>query len=541
VRAVWLTTAGGLDWPSSTDPREQQESLRAIVRSLQAANVNTIFFQVRARGDAYYASALEPRAQNLTGTLGMDPGWDPLAFILREAREAGMEVHGWFNVFKINSGRPPQRSSPLHPELAFPSWCARVEGETWLDPGYPGVRAYVLRVAMDLVRRYDLDGLHLDFVRYPGRSFPDDEAFARFGGKRSRDEWRKANIDRLVSELYDSVKAARPRLKFGAAPFGLHEDDPESRSDGAPKTVYQDAKEWLRRGTMDYVVPQVYWDTGASRGDPDFASVMRGWTAVGAGRHVYAGIAAYKPDVSRQLARQIDIARQAGAQGASFFRYAHIAPPVSFEGRYSTPALVPPMPWKDGLPPQPPWDLTAVETPEGLVRLTWNLPRPAADGEAARRFALYRTPGTEANTADPRNLLAVIPGNRESYTDTLPVTGPSAYTVTSLDRLWNESQPVATARIAPARIAAFGDRSWTEPSLAVNTDEETPLVGYRVGHAGPVTLEIARAGASERLAEGTQEEGMYVIGLDPERFQPGTYTVTLSAQGKIIVRPLTIR
>jgi uncharacterized lipoprotein YddW (UPF0748 family) len=140
-RAVWLTTAAGLDWPRTTVPAEQQASLRAIVRTLRQQNFNAVFFQVRARGDAYYRSGLEPWAENLTGTLGRDPGWDPLQFLLDEAHQAGIEVHAWFNVFKIRGPGPVPVTAPLHISRLHPAWTVPAEGQLWLDPGIPEARS----------------------------------------------------------------------------------------------------------------------------------------------------------------------------------------------------------------------------------------------------------------------------------------------------------------------------------------------------------------------------------------------------------------
>ena len=160
VRAVWITTVNGLDWPKSTDPAEQQRSLREMVMKLHSAHFNTIFFQVRGRGDALYRSSLEPWSDILTGTLGKDPGWDPLQFVIDEAHARAMEVHAWFNTFYVRSGKgeiPP--SKPRHVALEHPDWVQTVDGQSWLDPGLPAVRNFLLRVGMEIVRNYDVDGV----------------------------------------------------------------------------------------------------------------------------------------------------------------------------------------------------------------------------------------------------------------------------------------------------------------------------------------------------------------------------------------------
>ena len=270
VRAVWLTTAAGLDWPRTTDRAAQQTALRTIIRDLHTAHFNTIFFQARARADAYYRSAYEPWAEALTGTLGSDPGWDPLRFLLTEAHAVGMEVHAWFNVFKVRGPNPMPASTPPHLTRAHPQWVILDEGgEAWVDPGNPAARRYTLDVAFDLIQNYDLDGISFDFLRYPGRVFPDAESYRRWGNGTDRDSWRRGNINQFVKEFAETARRTRPMLKIGSAPIGVYETDPVSGTQGSPQAVYQDSESWLRSGDQDYQSPQIYWNFGASRGDPD--------------------------------------------------------------------------------------------------------------------------------------------------------------------------------------------------------------------------------------------------------------------------------
>jgi uncharacterized lipoprotein YddW (UPF0748 family) len=215
VRAVWLTTASGLDWPKTTDRAEQQTSLREIVRRLKQYNFNTIFFQIRSRGDAYYRSAYEPWAENLTGTLGKDPGWDPLAFLINEAHEAGIEVHGWVNVYKVRANGQVPLTTPPHVSRAHPGWVFTYHGEGWLDPGIPETGTYLLNVVMDIVHKYDIDGINFDYLRYPGRDFSDNDSYRKYGLGVPREKWRKANLDRFVGECYDRLTAIRPCSRSG--------------------------------------------------------------------------------------------------------------------------------------------------------------------------------------------------------------------------------------------------------------------------------------------------------------------------------------
>ncbi len=352
LRGVFLTTSNSLDWPKSYDRTEQQASLRKIVRDMKAANLNAIFFQVRARGDAYYRSKFEPWAENLTGALGKDPGWDPLAFLLNEAHQAGIEVHAWFNAYKIRGPVAPAQSAPLHPMLAFPDWVVQYETEVWLDPGIPEVRQYLLWVLTDLVNQYEIDGVCFDFIRYPGEDFSDWRSYMRFGNGTPIGRWRRENINALVREAYLTVAKLKPRAKVGAAPIGNPGGDLSMQPDaktagGGPDWFAQDAHTWLKNGWLDYVVPQVYWELEFNTRGPDFAHITRTWKKIAGERHVYVGIGAFKPEIAEQIPDQIQSARMLGTHGQVYFRYENIETMDIFGGMYTEPVPHPHMAWKD--------------------------------------------------------------------------------------------------------------------------------------------------------------------------------------------------
>jgi uncharacterized lipoprotein YddW (UPF0748 family) len=369
-RGVWLTTAAGLDWPSSTDPYLQQRSLQSIVRSIHDAHFNTIFFQVRPRGDAYYASDQEPWAENLTGTMGKNPGWDPLASLIAQAHALGMEVHAWFNVFKIY-GNNTVPGSNAHPLLKFPQWSYRYQGEAWIDPGYPGVRNYTVNVILDLVRSYDIDGVNLDYARYPGADVPDDRSYALYGHGIPRDVWRAQNVDEFVAAVHDSITAIKPWVKVGSSPVGAIGTSLDASTEATLRKYCQDVPLWVRDGKQDYIAPQLYWTIEGLKGSPAFPALLERWRRWGENRHVYAGIAAYKPEVLRQVRDQIDIARALGADGESFFRYENVKDYTSFHTLYRYPALIPPMPWKASKDNVAPAALAASETRPGVFALEW--------------------------------------------------------------------------------------------------------------------------------------------------------------------------
>ena len=546
VRAVWITTAASLDWPKSTDPAGQQQSLREMVLRLKASHFNTIFFQVRARGDAYYQSSYEPWASNLTGTLGMNPGWDPLAFLLEEAHRAGLEVHAWFNLYKIWSGKFPPVSTPLHPARSLSRFTVADNADIWLDPGSPEVRAYLMRVAMELVRRYDIDGMHFDFIRYPGPDFRDDDTYRRYGNGQDRDNWRRANIDGFVSMFYDSATTLKPMLKVGSAPIGVYDIDPDNNTRGAYYTLYQDSQGWLKSRTHDYLVPQIYWDIGASRRDPDFAILAKRWQEGSWGRQVYIGIAAYKPEVMDELGRQIDLVRNLGAAGESFFRYEHISTFTMFGRRFSTPALVPPMPWKDSIPPLPPGTLAVTEVSPRAFYLEWQAPERASDGDAARKYAIYRSLRPSFSPDTPGALVNVTAGSETFAVDTV-TTQPGLtyyYRVTALDKGNNESPPSAISTVVVREGLALGGKlsNITTVTALVPKDTLAPaLVAYKLAARMPVVLEVIGNGDSTGVVRKVQEGGTYVIALPRERFAAGGYLVRLKAGDTIVEQPLMLR
>ncbi len=552
VRAVWIATAAGLDWPRTQDRGEQQSSLKKIVEDLKAAHFNTILFQVRPRGDAYYQSSYEPWAENLTGTLGTDPGWDPLAFLIRAAHAAGIEVHAWFNLYKVRGLSPVPQSVPPHPSRRFPAWIHDVDGEGWLDPGIPEVREYLLRVSLELVRRYDLDGINFDFIRYPGKNFPDDETYYHYGHGRDRNDWRRSNIDRFVSAFYDSAMRLKPMLKVGSAPLGVFNTGSGESGGGALNSYYQDSRAWLLNGKHDYLVPQLYWNLGATRDDPDFAALLHSWKSASSGRQLWAGIAAYKPEVMRELAAQIDSSRAIGFDGQAFFRYEHVRDTSIFDKRYAELANIPPMFWKDSIPPLPPTDLAVTETSPNIFHLEWLASPPARDGDSPRCYDIYRSASEKIFSDDARMLVAISPTDATFFVDTVRANGSYRYyyAVSALDKGNNESTLSEVASVTLKELAELrGTLSeFTSLSASLASDEESSaLIAYKVAYRSSVSLILERQAADSTgegsvvLAKGEKDAGTYVVGVPRQRLHPGSYIVKLVAAGTTIEQPIEMR
>ena len=551
VRAVWLTTAAGLDWPHSTDKNEQQASLRKIVVDLKAANFNTIFFQVRSRGDAYYKSAYEPWAENLTGTLGKDPGWDPLAFLLREAHQRGIEVHAWFNVYKVKGPNALKASSPAQPALAFPHSVKEYDGESWFDPGSPDVRPYLLRVTLDLIKNYDIDGVNFDFMRYPGRDFPDDETYRKYGGGQSRDEWRRENINRFVGEFYSKATAIKPMLKIGAAPLGVYQDVRNGNPVGSFFSFYQDSYGWLRRGKMDYLSPQVYWTIRPSNHDPLFAQVVRQWQDLTAGRHIYVGIAAYRPEVSRDIPAYIDTSRASDLDGQAYFRYENVERNPWLSSRYRLPANIPPMTWKDSIPPNTPKNLVVTELSPNIYHLEWTRPTPARDGDKARYYNVYRSTSPNIAFDDPSSIVSITATDSTFLIDTVktPASMTYYYAVTAFDKGNNESVPSNVGSVIVREMLALGRKlsSVTSLSTSIANNEGAPtLVAYKLADRLFVSLDVfqQRADSVEHLVstlrKGYQDEGTYVVSLGGTPLNTGRYLIRLKAGQTTLEQPLQV-
>lgn len=347
-RGVWVATINNIDWPSLPGlPVEQQKKeLIDLIDSIERFNLNAVFFQVRAAADAFYASDTEPWSYFLTGKQGKptEPFFDPLAYITELCHAKGIEIHAWFNPFRVrNIG---------YYELAKNSFAAKnpqfvhdFDSKKFFDPGYPQVREHVIKVIMEVVRKYKIDGVILDDYFYPypvrGKKFPDDRTFARHGKNfypnRLRD-WRRNNIDQLVSVLHDSIKNFRPSLKFGISPFGIwrnHADDPNGspgmRGTTSYDDLYVDVNKWLSKNWIDYVVPQLYWEKGNRYAD--FESLAKWWNDHCFGKPLYLGQALFKStdikngwDNPKEISDQIEILRRyKNIKGFAFYSASHLS------------------------------------------------------------------------------------------------------------------------------------------------------------------------------------------------------------------------
>jgi hypothetical protein len=413
------------------------------------------------------------------------------------------------------------------------------------------VRSYLINVALNLVGNYDVDGINFDYIRYPGREFPDNETYQRYGKGVPRDDWRRANINAFVTEFYDRAITMKPMLKVGSSPLGVYNGEPNISSGGSYSSNYQDARSWLKGGKQDYVSPQVYWTLGSTSRDPDFARLVRSWQRESQGRHIYAGIGAYKPEIARELVSQIDSARATGAVGQAFFRYEYVCSPGLFHDRYKKPAIIPPMSWKDSIPPLPPANLAVSEIATNVFHLEWIRPAPANDGDGARYYGIYRSTSPVMSTEDPRSFIATTTDSRTHFIDTVRV--PSGltyyYSVTAFDKGNNESAPSTRSSGIVKELLAIKQKVSDVTSLSTSlsgTAGKPGAVAYRLAHRMPVALEVYRRiteSADSLLAtivRDIQDGGTYIAGLDAVTFTAGRYMLRLTAGQSVLEQQLDV-
>ncbi|MDT9692948.1 family 10 glycosylhydrolase [Streptomyces sp. P9(2023)] len=340
-RGMWIATVFNRDWPSRAglQPEAQRAELLAHLDRAVERRLNAVVLQVRPTADALWPSPHEPWAECLTGVQGRDPGWDPLGTAVAEAHARGLELHAWFNPYRVANHTDPKRLAADHPARRHPEWIVPYGGKLHYNPGLPEVRRFVQDAMLDAVTRYAIDAVHWDDYFYPypvaGQAFPDDEAYARYGGGfPNRAAWRRNNIDLLVSETAARVKEINPQVAFGISPFGIWRHattDPagsDTRGGQSYDDLHADTRKWIKEGWIDYVVPQLYWHIGND--GADYATLVPWWDAVvrGTGVELYIGEALYKAgdpaqpaawQDPKELSRHLTLAARYPAVGGHCF------------------------------------------------------------------------------------------------------------------------------------------------------------------------------------------------------------------------------
>ncbi|TGE15178.1 family 10 glycosylhydrolase [Hymenobacter elongatus] len=478
LRGVWIATVENIDWPSSRTltAEQQRREYRRILDVQQRNGINAVFVQIRPAADAFYQSDLEPWSKWLTGQQGKapSPGYDPLPFLIEEAHARGMEFHAWFNPYRASLDSVTRRLAPTHPFKRHPEWFLRYSGKLLFNPGLPAVRSYITQVILDVVQRYDIDGVHFDDYFYPypepNQKIHDELAFQQFNPDNlPLADWRRQNVNQLIAGLHDTIQGTKRWVKFGISPFGVwmnqsaHPEGSNTRA-GQPSyaNLYADSRLWLQEGWIDYIVPQLYWSTNFKL--VPYATLLEWWTRNHFGRHLYIGQGAYRmlentrSDTTwrnpRELPRQVRLNRSypTDVSGSVFFSARSLmSNPLHTrdslrQNLFRYPALIPTMPWLDAVPPRPAQNVVMTRATPAIT-LTWQPGPVAADGDLARYFVVYRfSKGQTPTPDDPRNILALVQshaGGSSVLVDTSAVPGTDyAYYITAVDRLHNESTPV---------------------------------------------------------------------------------------------------
>lgn len=307
MKGAWISTVFNLDWPSTSssgNADKQKKEFDSLLDKLQATGFNAVFVQVRPSGDSLYPSTLVPWSKVLTGTQGKNPGYDPLEYMVSAAHARGMQFHAWFNPFRATTDASTTNLAGNHVAKAHPEWIVKADNKLYINPGVPEARQHIIDVVMEVVKGYNIDGVHLDDYFYPsGVSFADDEAFKAYNPKgiSSIGDWRRDNINDFISKLGQSIHGVKSNVSFGVSPFGVWRNK-KADSTGSDTTagvsayddMYADTRTWIRSGWIDYIAPQVYWSLSFSAARYD--KLVDWWVneVAGTGVKLYIGQATYK-------------------------------------------------------------------------------------------------------------------------------------------------------------------------------------------------------------------------------------------------------
>lgn len=464
LRGAWVATVANIDWPTRNATSGQQiAELVSLFDKLKSAGINVIYFQIRTECDALYNSAFEPWSYWLTGEQGVapEPYFDPLAFAIEEAHARGMELHAWLNPYRAIKTTGDYTPAENHVSQVNPDWMLNFGSYQMIDPGLPEVRDYIANVISDVIKNYDVDGIHFDDYFYPYTpkiSNEDNLTFVKHNnGQTDIDQWRRDNINKMVSQVYDTINAIKPYISYGISPFGIVENHYAGTNGmNSYSVIYCDPLTWLRDKTVDYVIPQIYWHIGFDIAD--YSKLLPWWASVSYERHLYVGLYSSRFLGNRhngsptELGDQMRLNRVTeNVQGEVFFSAKSIANNIkNFADTlrndfYSTHAFPPKMEWKDNFPPNSPNEIKLRADSNG-VTIWWDIPVAAEDGDVPFYYAVYRfNKGEVKDYNNQSKIVHLTPfnGNRR-FRDNIKLSSGDSfyYAITSFDRRHNESSPI---------------------------------------------------------------------------------------------------
>lgn len=463
-RGAWIQAVNGQFQGMS--PQKMQETLISQLNILQEAGINAIIFQIRPEADALYASKYEPWSRFLTGVQGIAPNpyWDPLQFMIDECHKRNMELHAWINPYRAKT-KGTASVAGNHPTKLYPDRFIEYDGQLYFDPGFPENRAYICRIVKDILERYDVDAIHMDDYFYPypspGKTIRDDVSFAQYGtGYANREDWRRNNVNQLIKEMHETIRATKPWVKFGISPFGIYrnqKNDPNgSQTNGLQNydDLYADILLWVNNGWVDYNIPQVYWEIGHPAAD--YQELVKWWATHADNRPLFIGQDVMRtvknadlqnPNIHQQ-ARKMQLQRSYPAIEGSCQWYA--AAVVDNPGNYRTtltryyhryPALQPLYPFIDKKAPGKVRKVKDIWMSDGYV-LFWTAPKAKTEMDKAIEYVVYRFKKGEKRDIEDASKIVCI--TRDTFYKLPYEDGETTYyyVITALDRLQNESKAV---------------------------------------------------------------------------------------------------
>ncbi|WP_369013722.1 glycoside hydrolase family 10 protein [Flavobacterium anhuiense] len=462
MRAAWISTVENIDWPSKPglSDKEMKNEMIAILDNLRSYNMNTVIFQIRPTADAYYKSTKEPASHWITGTQGVAPGFDPLQMMIDEAGKRGMNVHVWLNPYRVQKDTVRDVLSKNHLYFKRPDLFLTYGKTRYFNPGLQETRNFVASVVGEIVRKYDIQAVHMDDYFYPykieGQEFPDEKAFAKEPRQfKDKEDWRRDNVDLIIKQIRDTIIANKPEVEFGISPFGVWRNiakDSQGSNTRAGATNYDDLYanilKWQKENWIDYVTPQIYWHIGFDRAN--FEVLAKWWAEHKYGANVYVGHGDYKisntakePEwrSSDQIVKQIEMIRKMplidGSMhftASTFLKKGDTLRKPLVEKEYKYIALTPEANRIARLKPEPPTNAVISKKSNNAI-LTWK----AAFND--KKYVIYRFPkGKITDFSNPENIyyvttalkLEVPNANLENY----------VYALTALSQTQTESSPI---------------------------------------------------------------------------------------------------
>ena len=541
VRAVWLTTLNGLDWPktlangSSGSIERQKQELVRILDQLKAAGINVVLLQTRVRATTIYPSAMEPWDGCLSGTAGRNPGYDALQFAIDECHKRGMQLHAWVVTIPIGKWTS---AGCAQLRKRYPSLVKKIGDDGFMDPEKPQTATYIADICEEIVKKYDIDGIHLDYIRYP----------ETWKIKVSRQQGRRY-ITAIAEAISQRVKRLKPWVMMSCSPIGKHDDLSRYSSRGwnARTVVCQDAQEWLRTGTMDALFPMMYFR------DNNFFPFAIDWQERSYGKIVAPGLATYMLDRREgnwpllTVAQEMNVLRQLGL-GHTHFRSRFLTDNTkgiyAFERRFnSSPALIPPMTWMNATKPDAPREFRFQNEERGTrneergarnvergarneVTISWKASSPNTHHPTPLLYNVYASPVCPVDISDPRNLVATrltephitfSPSFSSPQSGGLRGASQRYYAITALDRYGNESEPLQSHQPTQKFIPPVGGneggfllpcngRLLTLPEKPVTLDANTLAIETLQG-----TLVATRPWRGNQIDVSTLPEGFYQL------------------------------